>query len=100
MGILLLLAGVSVWILTHASKYRIVVGETEKVLVTAEGLQVEAGETVTIPQAEVYDRSGNYCKDFVVSREILDENGNKKAGTLQMEHGQIYTVTYVSDNGS
>lgn len=99
MGILLL-SGISVWMLTHASKYQIVVGETKRVLVTDEGLQVEAGETVTIPQAEVYDRSGNYCKDFVVTREITDENGNKKAGTLQMEHGQIYTVTYVADNGS
>ena len=99
-GILLLLSGISVWVLTHGSKYQIVVAETERVLVTDKGLQVEDGETVTIPQAEVYDRSGNYCEDFVVTREITDENGNKKAGTLQMKHGQVYTVTYVADNGS
>ena len=65
-GILLLLSGISVWVLTHGSKYQIVVAETERVLVTDKGLQVEDGETVTIPQAEVYDRSGNYCEDFVV----------------------------------
>ena len=79
--------------------YQIVVNETNNVKITDKGFVVEATNTVTIPQGEVYDKDGNYCSDFTVSRVITDAQGNRKAGTLQMNHGEVYTVTYTATNG-
>lgn len=82
-----------------ASDYRIVVNPTANVKITDAGFEVEADTTVTIPQGEVYDKNGSYCDDFTVTREITDESGNRKAGTLQMKHGEVYTVKYSATNG-
>jgi hypothetical protein len=79
--------------------YQIVVNATNNVQVTDRGFVVEADNTITIPQGEVYDKDGNYCEDFQISRVVTDGNGNKKAGTLQMKHGEVYTVTYTATNG-
>lgn len=79
--------------------YQIVVNATNNVQVTDQGFVVEADNTITIPQGEVYDKDGNYCEDFQISRVITDGSGNRKAGTLQMKHGEVYTVTYTATNG-
>ena len=81
------------------SDYQIVVNPTDKVQINDKGFVVEANQTVTIPQCEVYDNSGNYCDDFQVVRVITDQNGNRKSGTLQMKHGEVYKVVYSATNG-
>ena len=81
------------------SEYQIVVNPTDKVQINDKGFVVEANQAVTIPQCEVYDSAGNYCDEFQVSRVITDENGNRKSGTLQMKHGEVYKVVYTATNG-
>ena len=79
--------------------YQIVVRETDYVKINENGFVIEADNTVTIPQGEVYDKEGQYCKEFKVARVITDKDGNRKAGTLQMKHGEVYTVNYTATNG-
>lgn len=81
------------------AEYQIVVNPTAQVSITNEGFVVEAGNTFTIPQCEVYNSAGQYCEEFQVSRVITDQNGNRKAGTLQMKHGEVYNVVYTATNG-
>lgn len=81
------------------AQYQIVVNPTAQVSITNEGFVVEAGNTFTIPQCEVYNSAGQYCEEFQVSRVITDQNGNRKAGTLQMKHGEVYNVVYTATNG-
>lgn len=82
-----------------APEYKIVVQETAQVQITEQGFVVEAGNTFTIPQCEVYNSAGQYCEEFQVARVITDANGNRKAGTLQMKHGEVYNVVYTATNG-
>ena len=79
--------------------YQIVVRETDYVKINENGFVIEADNTVTIPQGEVFDKEGKYCEDFRVARVITDKDGNRKAGTLQMKHGEVYTVNYTATNG-
>lgn len=81
------------------AQYQIVVNPTAQVSITNEGFVVEAGNTFTVPQCEVYNSQGQYCEEFQVSRVITDQNGNRKAGTLQMKHGEVYNVVYTATNG-
>lgn len=97
--IALLLTVLAVGSCAKTPDYQIAVNESNGVTITDDGMTVEAGDTVTIPQGEVYDKEGNYCPEFEVSRVITDDNGNRKAGTLQMKHGEVYTVTYTATNG-
>ena len=79
--------------------FQIVVRETDYVKINENGFVIEADNTVTIPQGEVYDKEGKYCADFKVARVITDAQGNRKAGTLQMKHGEVYNVSYTATNG-
>ena len=97
-AVLAIFATVALVIVLGRANYELVVDGTDKVALTKEGFVVEADTSVSIPNGVVYDRSGNYCSDFTVKRTIVDENGAVKASTLQMKHGQVYTVTYVADN--
>ena len=99
-AVLAIFASVALVIVLGRANYELVVDGTDKVALTKEGFVVEADTSVSIPNGVVYDRSGNYCSDFTVKRTIVDENGAVKASTLQMKHGQVYTVTYVADNGA
>ena len=79
--------------------FQIIVRETDYVKIKENGFVIEADNTVTIPQGEVYNKEGKYCEDFKVARVITDADGNRKAGTLQMKHGEVYTVNYTATNG-
>lgn len=80
-----------------SGEYSLKLVASNVIVQTEEGLFVEHGTFVTIPQAYVADKDGDMMDGYTVTRTVKNKDGQKVAASMLMNHGDEYTVTYTAE---
>ena len=81
----------------NSDEYSLKIVDSKVIEQTEEGLFVEHGTFVTIPQAYVANKEGDMMDGYTVTRTVENKDGQKVAASMLMNHGDEYTVTYTAE---